>query len=232
MLYLWLLLLSLIARPVYGQETLVTRAVADYQYHIDQFRAKYDAFTLARSQYEAVSTFANQETLADAARNMLVWRDKVWWTYFQAVRTDVTTSLGFDETVKQELEAELLTEQEGLKTHEEEVSTKTTVVDLLNSAKGINDKQKPFASLSYRALYRIRIARLRDLATDLQRVREQIVSAVEVQVRDARVREERGRGLVEVNEIIGQAMTDLDEAEKIFGQKNRWESNPVSVYSE
>lgn len=178
------------------------QAVADYNFQLDQYRSSYNDFRLKREQFNNIDSFANQEALVAASKSMLTLRAKVWQTYWQALWTDVTDTEGMDGTIRSKLTEEIEGYRRELATHEATLSASVARDELLEAGEWLNDQDKNYQNTLYKTALEIRIARFHWALLQLEAFVPILRNNVEIQIRDTSVKNQKLRGLDEVEQLL------------------------------
>jgi hypothetical protein len=206
------------------------QAVQDYLYQLEQYRASYNDFQLKREQFNKIDSFANQEVLVSATKVMLTLRAKVWHTYWQALKSDVSTVEGIDGTIRQHLITNLESVQQFAQSHEATVSALTDRDDLLEEGVRLNEYKQDYNNLVYRTLLELRIARFHWALLQLEDFAPILRNNIGIQIRDAGLREQKLRGMNEVEQLLdvsreqyGQVIAEYYKVKQIRNYENKYE---------
>jgi hypothetical protein len=193
--------LAAIAMPVWAT-TALEQARNDFSYQYEQFRTSYSQYQLSVAQYQTSQTFAHEEEMLSAAKSMLQQRAQLWWTYFQALRTEVTETQGVPNGDRAQLGDTLQTAQSTIMAHKAALNTAISHQDLLTEANVLDDQAAHFQAVSYFTLSNLRQARLAYAATELGIYGENLRQAVRIQIKDEAVKAARLRGIDEAMQLI------------------------------
>ena len=214
----WLLLLLIIPWATAYASELSEQARADYTYQYDQYRGAYSEYQIKRGQFEKVPTFANQQDLISAAKAMLIVRAKVWFVFFQALRTDLAESPGFNETDRAGLTQLIVDKQVYLANDQELLMKIASQAALIQQAAATNTKKADFESISFATLGSLRQARLHYAIQELSAYADKLQPAVEMQIRESTVRDVRLQGITEAKALLTDAETGLGVANNSLEQ--------------
>jgi hypothetical protein len=232
----WLILFIISITAVQASE-LGEQARADYTFQYDQYRLAYGEYQIKKGQYEKIPTFANQQDLIAAAKAMLIVRAKVWFVYFQALRTDLTESPGFNETDRANL-SQLIADKQGYLANDQELLMKiASQAALIQQAGETNNKRVEFEALSFATLGALRHARLNYAIQELSAYADRLQPAVESQIRESTVRDVRLQGITEARALLTSAQTglgltnnSLDQYTKAYRADQKFQKN-VEAYT-
>ena len=207
-------LMIFVSADVYASQAL-DRAQRDYQFQLDTYRGAYDEFVLRRTDFENNSSFANQEVMVLAAKEMLMKRAKVWQTYFQVMKVKLWEVEGMDEELKNDLIGQLDDNVVMLNENETSIETLDTRVPLLQAANVINAKEDEFNNLSYQIIMELTLARFKWAVQQLRVFNAEIDAALDVQVRNNSERQLKKRAVGEVNLILDGLDEKFVEVDKV-----------------
>lgn len=197
------------------------KAKADYQYQLDTYRSAYDEFLLKRTQFENTSSFANQEEMVKAAKDMLTRRARVWKTYWQVLRVDTWETEGLNPAMRDELIGEIDEIQVLLNEHEINIPGINNREPLLAEAIAINLEDLRFENSSYKVLFELEMARFDWAMRQLKEFHNTLDAAIEVQVRSNSEKQLKKRGLEEVISIINRLGEVYDEIGEDLRRPNK-----------
>lgn len=198
--------------PVIYAITPLEQAVNDFTYQFSNYRNSYSKFSLTKAQFATEATFARQEELTAAAKNMLLDRDEVWATYFQTLNVDLNQNSGVNEADKQHLNLGLASASGVLEIHKQKLKADSSRDEVLASAGEINNKKSEFYNLAFSALASIRKGRLVMASRDLKVFGERLRQSAETQILDETARVARIRG-------INEALALLSNSDNALGLK-------------
>lgn len=188
---------------------LYDRAVADYDFQINEYRKAYADYVLKKEQFVAVDSFANQEELVVSARNMLLLRGKVYEVYWQALSTLLFETDGIDPVIRQELETTVRDNQAQLIDHQALLSNKTTIEELMGEASWLNNLSKTYVNTAYELILNVKVARLHRSLLELEGYVPTLEENINQQIRDPQFKESKLRGVGEVANILASARVDF-----------------------
>jgi hypothetical protein len=182
---IWISVLSVgffLASPVWARD--LEQGKRDYLNQVGLYRTSYSTFAVKRDTYNRSGTFAAQEDLVTAAREMLTARAVSWWNYFEVLLIQMETHAGIDEGQKSQLISSLAEHQEWLTQHKEWLNLITTKSALLEEAQSLNSLSETFTVVSYQTLITLKVADLRAAIATLEMASNRSREAVLLQVKE------------------------------------------------
>lgn len=202
---------------IFAQD-LEEKAWNDFAYQLGIYRTSYEQFLIKRETFDRAQTFKANEELVAAAREMLIGRDMVWWTYFQGLRTQLVVNSGVTPEHKQPLEDSLTREQAYLSEHKTNLIPLTTRSELLTKAEDLNKKAPAYIDITYKNLIALKIGEMRFAVTSIRNLANRVKEAVTLQERDANLREVRLRGFTELETNLVKVEEGIKKEETVVNQ--------------
>lgn len=184
-------------------------ALTTYDSSLNIYRNDYEDYLLKREQFEKIDSFANQEDLVLAARNMLLSRSQVWLAYWRALRILLIETPGVEKEYTQELVTMMDRHEDELKDHTERLETLKTKEELNGEAIWLNDLKDDYESDAYKVLLHIRMARYHWALTQMEAFVPILEENIEIQIRNESTKKAKLRGLDEVSSIIETSRTEM-----------------------
>jgi hypothetical protein len=206
-----LLIFSLMISSVQASE-LLDKALADYDYRLDRYRSSYGEFLLSREDFQKNDSFANQEKLVTASRQVMNDRALVWHAYWQALRTEIVEAQGFDSDQKRSTTEAIEGVQTDLLAHVDTLNTLDTRGGLLAEAQSLNVQAKPYNQLAYQSLLKLRLARFNWALAQLDAFVPVLEENITLQIRDTTEKSIRLRGIHEIKELLANSRHSYDTA--------------------
>jgi hypothetical protein len=191
----------------------VEEARRDYGQKIDLYRSHYSDFLVKRELFERAGTFAAQEDLTRAAREMLIARGQAWQTYFRLQAQTVATHPEINAEDKELTEATLNRYRIFLDEHINSLEQLATRSELLGEAEALHAFSEEYQKTAYGTLMRIRIAHLRAAIREIERLTQRLEEAARLQIKDSLQQESRLRGFDEISTILITAQAEISTQE-------------------
>jgi hypothetical protein len=186
----------------------------DFIYNLEQYRAAYTDFAVARSQYQTVPTFAHEEKLAAEAKKMLGARNRVWWTYMEALGQEVREMEYMAAEDRDFLTATISAQQHFLINHGESTAELAGRRPLLEAAGAVNAKKNLFAGIAFFAQSRLKQGYMEKAVLEIENYAGVLKEAVAVQERDETVKSIKLRGIEGVVDRAGKVREGLSKPQQ------------------
>lgn len=215
---LWYFLTLLV--PVVMALTPVEQARNEFVNQYDLYRTVYTEFQLKNNQYKSNPTFAREEELVVAAKEMVLQRNQVWWAYFQALKVEVAENLGLKDDLKSGLQSNLQNEQNNLDQAKTTITSIENREDLMTQALNINNKAADYFGIGIYTEAYLRQAKIDYAASELTSFGKAIRQAAGSQILDPEVKSARIRGIEEgLAALDSTRQTMASESAKLNSQE-------------
>ena len=152
LLFLFTLLLFYSFTLVNAQEFDFNRAFNDYIYNYNLYRSTHLDYVTKKSEYQTYDTLTSKTQALEAARKMLLQRDKALETYFTTLRMKLKEETGI-ESYKQNLYfLKLDDEVTWLKNHQSLLSSPSTIEDLIKESRRLETRFPNIQIINYQTL--------------------------------------------------------------------------------
>lgn len=150
--FLLILLIFCSFNLVNAQEFDFSRAFNDYIYNYNLYRSTHLDYVTAKSEYQTYGTLTSKTEALEATRKMLLQRAKAFETYLTAIRMKLKEETGVS-TYKQSLYfLKLDDEVTWLKQHQSFLTTPSTIEDLLEESRKLENRYPNTSVINYQAL--------------------------------------------------------------------------------
>jgi len=207
----FILLLLIYTVPRTNAQSLTQKAQEDYFFQLEKYRDEYKEYLIKKGEFENLDTFATQEALVAAAKTMLHRRAEVWWTFLQALRTEMVESEGFLGDDKEKITLELEEIQTSIRDHQELLEPITTRQELLAEATVFNKRNQELIGISHKTLSSLLLQKINLTILNMEEFNTTLKEAVTIQVRDPNDKEIRLRGVEEVTNLLNSCKTEIQE---------------------
>jgi hypothetical protein len=201
-----------------------------YQTSLDKYRTAYGDFEVKRGFFNQNQTFAAEESLVTAARQLLLSRVDVWNNYFDYQINQLSVPELDDETLAENHRGTLKNQVEWLNSESREISTITTRSPLLISAIRLNALKDQYASLAYQTNVITVYGRMHFATKRLIDFNQALKERVESQNLNESEKQTKLRGLSVARERLSTLQTTIDEEKA--EQLNRLAYSGSEVYSQ
>lgn len=146
------LMILLLAAPAMAQDFTYSRALSDYVYTFDQYRAAHQQYELKVTEYRQFKTLTAQTSAYESGLNMLLRRDDVIRTHLTALRLKLAETAGVNPLDREAVFARVDQEVNWLFAHQTRLKNTANLSELTRISKELESHYPAINVLMYQAL--------------------------------------------------------------------------------
>lgn len=199
----------------FAQENLGEKIRKDYELQVSQYNEAYKEFVAARESYRKFRTLSSSEEVLDKGRGALLARSDVLDSYFEILSLGLAESPGLSSEIKDLEAVRIKSNREFIEANKSEIANSKNLTQLLSKSNDFEKRQAEFFASIYSSLARLLVGKV----SDFQRREDLWAKSFETQLEsdDATAdRDEKARGIAEVNKITADVGGIIQSADKLF----------------
>jgi hypothetical protein len=181
----------------------------DYQRSFDAYRQSYSIYEVKRSDFVSSQTFASEEALLNAARDMLLLRSDSWSDYWKATSVFYRGVSSSTQPKKDEWNGFFETEINWLTAHKQALAGQRTRKSLSDEATLLNVKNQAYVSKAFEITIETIAGRMNDAIIQVRELNNTLLQKVKAQNIELIKQDLAIRGLEANLERLGQLEADL-----------------------
>ena len=217
---------------VKAQDFDFDRAFNDYVYNYNLYRSTHLDYVTTKSEYQTYGTLTSKTKALEATRKMLLQRAKAFETYLTALRMKLKEETGVN-TYKQSLYfLKLDDEVTWLKQHQSLLTTPSTIEDLLEESRKLENRYPHTSVINYQALGVI----LEGKENTLRSETEELIDLVESKINEIKASGEdtqiMERWLIEAKQKVVLSQQKQTEAETLLSSMEPKNTSKAKDYDQ
>lgn len=216
-------LIVLIAIFVLAVHGLTKQAIADfkksmqdYSYQFEQYRLSHQNYTVSKNKYLSYNTPVSLAEALENGKKVLLLRDMVLLTYFQALKDRLQETVGITPESLVTISASIDSNLMFLSSHKDKAQSTISLYDLTQVSKEVEGKEYEFKGLSSITLGAILSTRIENLKNNIDKNQDFLSFTVSQNKAILENSVNLERWLIESKNKIVLASQKIDEAKSFF----------------